>query len=74
VTRERLVKMTQAPDYRVGLTASLETGRYVVELRPDNGWDDGTIMTPAQARNLARALDAYAAIADKAQARLREAK
>lgn len=69
--REKTVKLTQAPDFRVGITASMETGRYVVELRADNGHDDGALMTPAQALALSRALESYASHADLAQQKLR---
>ncbi len=69
--REKTVKLTQAPDFIVGLTASLESGRYVVELRADNGHDDGTLLTPSQARNVAHALEQYADLADLEQAKLR---
>ena len=47
------------------LTVELERGRYVVEMRPDNGRDDGTLLTAAEARRLSKALLVFADGADR---------
>ena len=46
------------------LTAELERGRVVIEMRRDDGVSDGTLLTATEARRLAKALDAFAAGAD----------
>lgn len=51
------------------LTAELNRGRYVVEMRPDDGTRDGTLLTAAEARRLSRALNAFADAADKGNRR-----
>jgi hypothetical protein len=48
------------------LTAELNRGRVVVELRPDDGTSDGTLLTAAEARRLSKALLAFADGADRA--------
>jgi hypothetical protein len=47
------------------LTAELEQGRCVVEMRPDDGASDGTLLTATEARRLAKALIAFADRTDK---------
>ena len=42
------------------LTADLNQGRAVVEMRRDDGTSDGTLLTPREARTLARALEKFA--------------
>lgn len=51
------------------LTAEMDRGRVVVEMRPDDGASDGTLLTAAEARCLARALHRFAERADKENAR-----
>lgn len=46
------------------LTAEMNHGRVVVEMRPDDS-RDGTLLTAAEARRLAKALVAFADGADK---------
>ena len=53
------------------LTAEMDRGRYVVEMRPDDGASDGTLLTASEARRLAKALDAFADAADKSNERPR---
>jgi hypothetical protein len=48
------------------LTAELNRGRVVVELRPDDGTSDGTLLTATEARRLSKALLAFADGADRA--------
>lgn len=55
----------------VSTTASLSSGSAVVEVRPDDGFSDGILMTPRQARALARALVVYAARAARINRELR---
>lgn len=50
------------------LTAEIARGRVVVEMRRDDGYSDGTLLTAAEARRLSRALVALAASADKRNA------
>lgn len=50
------------------LTVELDRGRYVVEMRPDDGVSDGTLLTATEARRLSKALDAFADAVDKANA------
>lgn len=47
------------------LTVELDRGQVVVELRPDDGTSDGTLLTAIEARRLAKALCAFADGADK---------
>jgi hypothetical protein len=47
------------------LTAELKQGRCVVEMRPDDGTSDGTLLTAVEARRLSRALLAFADGADR---------
>ena len=47
------------------LTAELNRGRYVVEVRRDDGASDVTLLTAAEARRLSKALNAFADAADK---------
>lgn len=47
------------------LTAEMNTGRAVVELRPDDGTGDGALLTAAEARRLSKALLTFATVADK---------
>jgi len=53
------------------LTAEPNHGRVVVEMRPDDGYSDGTLLTAAEARRLSKALIAFAAGADKKNAKHR---
>ncbi len=46
------------------LTAELDRGKVVIELRPDDGVSDGTLLTAAEARRLAKALATFADAAD----------
>ena len=48
------------------LTADFNRGRVVVEMRPDDGTSDGTLLTAREARTLARALEKFADGADRA--------
>jgi hypothetical protein len=47
------------------LTAEMNRGRVVVEMRPDDGASDGTLLTATEARRLSKALLAFADGADK---------
>jgi hypothetical protein len=47
------------------LTAEMSRGRCVIEMRPDDGASDGTLLTAVEARRLAKALNAFADAADK---------
>lgn len=47
------------------LTAELDRGRVVVNMRPDDGTSDGTLLTATEARRLSKALLAFADGADK---------
>jgi len=58
--KEITVKLRNNPDLVLSRDASLETGRYEVNIRQDNGADDGNSLTPHEARRLARALVAMA--------------
>ena len=51
-----VVKLRRNADLALTRDVSLETGRYEVNVRQDNGADDGNSMTPHEARRLARAL------------------
>ena len=51
------------------LTAEMDRGRYVIEMRPDDGASDGTLLTAAEARRLSKALNAFADAADKGNGR-----
>jgi len=51
------------------LTAELERGRIVVEMRPEDGASDGTLLTATEARRLSKALRAFADGADKENAK-----
>lgn len=55
------------------LTVELDRGKYVVEMRPDNGYDDGTLLTASEARRLSKALLAFADGADKANGKPKKA-
>ncbi len=55
----------------VQTTASLETGRYVVGIRVDDGACDDVCLTPRRARALARALDRFATRTERLQAALK---
>lgn len=52
------------------LTAEIEHGRYIVNMRPDDGADDGTLLTATEARRLSAALLKFADAADKANGRV----
>lgn len=65
-----VVKFRNNADLVLARDASIETGRYEVNMRQDNGADDGDSMTPYEARKLARAL---VAMADHVEASNREA-
>lgn len=54
----------RGPDLIVGVTASLDNGRRYVDLVADSPYDDGVMLTPAEARALARALTAKADLVD----------
>jgi hypothetical protein len=56
------------------ITAELDRGQAVINMRPDDGASDGTILTAREARTLSRALLSYAARADRANARKAGAK
>lgn len=47
------------------LTAEMVLGKCVVNMRPDDGLSDGTLLTATEARRLARALVAFADEADR---------
>lgn len=50
------VKLRRNPDLVLSRDASLETGRYEVNIRQNHDMDDGNSMTPHEARRLARAI------------------
>lgn len=47
------------------LTAEMNRGRVVIEMRPDDGASDGTLLTAIEARRLSKALISFADSADK---------
>lgn len=47
------------------LTAEMNHGKIVIEMRPDDGTSDGTLLTAAEARRLSKALLTFADRADK---------
>jgi hypothetical protein len=47
------------------LTTEMNRGRMVVEMRPNDGYSDGTLLTATEARRLAKALAAFADGADE---------
>ena len=51
------------------LTAEMNKGRVVVEMRPDDSSSDGTLLTATEARRLSKALLAFADGADKENAK-----
>lgn len=53
------------------ITAEMSAGRAVVEMRHDDGVSDGTLLTAAEARTLARALMTFADAVDKKNGRTR---
>lgn len=69
-----IVKLRHEPDLVITATVEINHGRPIVEVRPDNGWDDPFNLTPREARSLARKLSIVADQADRrrdARTRLR---
>lgn len=65
----KTIKHQHDEDIWLQLTAELERGRIVVEMRPDDGASDGTLLTATEARRLSKALLAFADGADKENAK-----
>lgn len=55
-----VVKLRNNADLVLSRDASITTGRYEINVRQDNGTDDGDSMTAHEARRFARALVAMA--------------
>jgi hypothetical protein len=73
----KTIKLRHDVDLWLQVTATLTHGRAVVNLRRDDGADDGSLLTSGEARRLAAALNRYADLADevngrKPRARLRD--
>lgn len=65
----KLIKQRHDVGIWLQLTAEMKYGRYIVEMRSDDGASDGTLLTATEARRLSKALDAFADAADKGNKR-----
>lgn len=63
--KPKVIKLKHDVGLWLQRTAELDRGRYVVEMRKDNGHDDGTLITAREARTLARALNKLADSVDE---------